>query len=145
MRKTKGFLLIFVLAAFFSTGLTCAIAAQEKEAAAQAKPEVKRQVIKRQLVGEVGGIARDFIAVDYEKDGKATYEMALAMDKSTKGYRRDLKDINLGDLVAVTYEEISEVKEGQKPKIIKRLAKVVEFRQAAKVTPETGVLESKEQ
>jgi hypothetical protein len=110
--------------------------------AENAKP--KRQVIIKKISGEVGGIANNFIAVDYEQDGKATHEMALTMDKNTRGSQVGLKEIKLSDTVLVTYEETVETKEGQKPRIIKRLAKTVELLRPAKINPETSVLESKE-
>jgi len=101
--------------------------------------------LTKQVVGEVGGISSNFIAVDYAKDGKAIRELALTMDKNTKGLRKSLKEISVGDIVAVSYEETIETVEGQKPKTLKRLAKAVEFRQAARLAPEvSGVLKSGE-
>jgi hypothetical protein len=124
--------------------LTLPAAAAEKNAQPQGEAtKIKRQAVIKKISGEVGGISSNFIAVDYEKDGKALHEIALAMDKNTKGSQVDLKEIRLADTVLVTYEETVETKEGQKPKIIKRLAKTVELLRPAKVNPETSVLESK--
>jgi hypothetical protein len=134
-----------IFAALFLGGiLVLPAAAVEKNSLPQdsdAKP--KRQVITKKISGEVGGITKNFIAVDYEIDGKATHEMALVMDKDTRGSQIGLKEIRLADTVLVTYEETVETKEGQKPKIIKRLAKTVELLRPAKTNPETSVLESK--
>jgi len=143
MTKRKYALIFACVIAFSAVVALCL--AQEDETATASQPQVKREVAKKQVIGEIGGINSGFIAVDYEKDGKSTHEMALTMDKETKFYRRSLNELNVGDLVAVNYEEISEVKEGRSLRVLKRLAKSVEFRQPSKVKAgqETGVLESK--
>ncbi|MFA5157429.1 MAG: hypothetical protein WC532_08640 [Candidatus Omnitrophota bacterium] len=142
MKKIRAVILII---AFLAASLNYAIAAQEKKAADETKPEIKRQVLKKEVVGEVAGIAPNFIAVDYKQDTNSILELAIPMDKDTKFSRRSLKELTIGDLVAVKYEETIETVEGQKPKTLKRLAKVVEFRQPSKIKfdTETGVLESR--
>lgn len=144
MLKTK-YILTYVFAISLSAALAGSAIAQEKKKTNEAKPEIKQQVLKKEIVGEVAGISGNFIAIDYREVGKTVYELALTMDKNTKFSRKGLKEIAIGDLVAVRYEETIEVKEGQKPKTLKRLAKVVEFRQPSKiqVDTETGVLESR--
>ena len=125
--------------------LTLSAAAAETNPQPQdenAKP--KRQVISKKITGEVAGISKNFIAVDYKQDEKGTRELALDMDKNTKSAYESLEKIKVGDIVAVTYDEISEVKEGKKPIIIKKLAKIVEFHQAARVASATSVLQSGE-
>ena len=107
-----------------------------------AKP--KHQVITKKVTGEVAGISKNFIAVDYKQDEKGTRELALDMDKKTNSAYESLEKIKVGDIVAVTYDEISEVKEGQRPIVIKRLAKLVEFHQAARVASGSSVLQSGE-
>jgi hypothetical protein len=145
MRKLKTLVIVFAVVAFLGSGLGLVIAAPEKTAAEETKPEAKRQVMKKEVIGEVAGIDKIFIAVDYKSDAKAVYELSLKMDKNTKFSRKGLKDINIGDLVSVIYEETIETAEGKDPKILNRLAKVVEFRQPSKISTgeETGVLESK--
>lgn len=109
------------------------------------KGQVKREVITKEVAGEVGGIGNNFIAIDYGQTAKESLEIAIPMNKNTRGSHKNLKEIQVGDIVSVTYEETIETKEGGNPRVVKRLAKVVEFRQAARVTPETTVLQSQEQ
>ncbi len=124
--------------------LTVPAAATEKNAEPQGEaPKIKRQVITKKVSGEVAGISGNFIAVDYKQEGNAIYELALTMDKNTKSSYKSLKEISIGDLVVVTYEETVETVEGKNPRTLSRLAKAVEFRRAAKVPSETGVLESR--
>lgn len=133
-------------AIFLSVVLNNFCFAQEKSAGPQTQsPQVKRKVITREVVGEVAGISGNFIAVDYKTDSKIVYELALVVDKNTRVLRKALKDMVVGDLIAVTYEETIETIEGQKPKTLKRLAKVIEFRQGSKLNqPESGILKSGE-
>lgn len=131
----------FILCLALSLAVFNFVQAVEKEDTLRTEPKIKRQVLTKKVVGEVAGISSNFIAVDYQ----GTYELAIPMDKNTKGSHKDLKKINVGDLVAVTYEETVEIIDGKKTRSLKRLAKVVEFRQAAKVSPEiTGVFKSQE-
>lgn len=109
------------------------------------KGQVKREVITKEVAGEVGGIGNNFIAIDYGQTAKESLEIAIPINKNTRGSHKNLKEIQVGDIVSVTYEETIETKEGGNPRVVKRLAKVVEFRQAARVTPETTVLQSQEQ
>jgi hypothetical protein len=105
---------------------------------AAADEQVKREVFTKSISGEVSGISKNFIAVVYGQNDKESLELALQMDKSTKGSQRKLSEIKVGDIVSVTYEEVVETKKGEQPKVIRRLAKVVEFRRAAAVAPEEG-------
>jgi len=125
--------LVLGIFTFFATGNL--FAAQE--------PEVKREVFTREVSGEVSGITKNFIAVLYGQNDKESFELALPMDKSTRASQRKFSEIKVGDMVSVTYEEVVETKKGEKSKVIRRLAKVVEFRRQASVAPEEGsVLES---
>ena len=105
---------------------------------AAADEQVKREVFTKSISGEVSGISKNFIAVVYGQNDKESLELALQMDKSTRGSQRKLSEIKVGDIVSVTYEEVVETKKGEQPKVIRRLAKVVEFRRAAAVAPEEG-------
>jgi hypothetical protein len=117
--------------------------AADNQSAQQAE-QPKREVFAREVTGEIAGISSNFIAVIYGQTDKESLEMALPMDKTTKGSIRKLSEIKLGDMVSVTYEETVETKKDEKPRITKRLAKVVEFRRAASVAaPEGSVLENK--
>lgn len=114
------------------------------EQATPKQEEVRQEVFSRQVEGEVGGISANFIAINYGQNEKELLQQALSMDKSTKGGRRRLSEIKVGDIVSVTYEETVETKKGGKPRVIKRLAKFVEFRRAGNVSATEGnVLESK--
>jgi 2-iminoacetate synthase ThiH len=71
--------------------------------------------------------------------------MALNMDKDVKVERKkSLKEIGVGDIVGVNYEETIETKEGEKPRVIARVVKMIKFIKAAQVIPETSALVSKE-
>jgi hypothetical protein len=98
--------------------------------------QVKREVFSRQVSGRVSGISKNFIAVEYAADSRGAREIALSMDKNTKGVNRKLNEIGVGDTVSVTYDEITETKEGERPKVRKRLVKTVEFRKAAEPMPQ---------
>jgi hypothetical protein len=108
--------------------------------------EVRREVFSRQVSGRVSGISKNFIAVEYAADSRGAREIALSMDKDTKGVNRNLKEIGVGDRVSVIYDEITETKKGETPKVRKRLAKSVEFRKAAEPMPQEpdSVLEKSE-
>jgi hypothetical protein len=102
-------------------------------ALAEPEEEAKKTVVVKELQGEVGGISSNFIAVLYGMDAKkeAALEMALAMDKDVKiEDRKSLKDIGLGDIVSVSYEETTETKkEGDKDisRILSRVVKKIRF------------------
>jgi hypothetical protein len=106
--------------------------------------QIKVEVYSCDVTGEVGGIGRNFISIIYDQTDKESLEMGIPMDKNTKGSMRKLSEIKTGDIVSVTYEETKETKKGEKPRVSKRLAKVVEFRRAASVAAAEGsVLENK--
>lgn len=93
------------------------------------KPKIKTET--RQVSGEVAGISQNFIAVLYDQDSKASYEIALAVDKDARLERvKDIKDIKAGDSVTVRYEETIEI-EGKITKVKSRIAKVISFVKAA--------------
>lgn len=110
--------------------------------AEEKKPKIT--VVKKQVIGTVSGISKNFIAVEYAYDGVSAKEIALNIAKDVESSHRKLSEIGLGDIVAVTYEETFETKEGEKPRLIKREAKIVEFRKAAPKTPEDKGLLSRE-
>lgn len=117
MRRNAG---IF-LAAILSLSIPTLLLAQETKD----KPKLKTET--RQVSGEVAGISPNFIAVLYDQDSSASYEMALAMDKNTRiAHKASWKDINIGDTVSVRYEETTEIA-GKIVKIKSRIAKVVSF------------------
>ena len=109
--------------------------------------EIKTEVVDKEIIGTVAGISHNFIAVEYGADEKAgSLERAFNLDKDVVFSRRKAGELQFGDIVAVVYEETIETKKGQKPEVIKRQVKTVEFRQpAAQVTPETpAAAENKE-
>lgn len=78
---------------------------------ALAEPEEKpiRTVVVKDMQGEVSGISSNFIAILFGVDEKSSHEMAFTMNKDVKvEHKKSLKDIGVGDLVSVNYEEISE-------------------------------------
>jgi len=96
------------------------------------EPEkIKKEVIIRRVSGRVSGISANFIAVEYAVDSSAAHEIALTMDKDTRGVKKELNKIGTGDTVAVTYDEMIETGKDNIPKVKKRLVKTVEFVKAA--------------
>lgn len=104
--------------------------AEKPKITAEAK-KPKITIVKKQVIGAVAGISKDFIAVDYAYETSGARELAINMAKDAKIAHKELSEIGLGDIVAVTYEETYETKEGEPPKLMKREAKLVEFRKPA--------------
>ena len=100
-------------------------------ALAEPEEEAKKIVVVKEMQGEVSGISSNFIAIVYGQDKKASYEMALTMDKDVKVEdRKSLKDIGVGDIVSVSYEETTETKkEGDKDisRVVSRVVKKIRF------------------
>jgi len=110
-----------------------------------AEDELKRDVVTKEVVGAVGGISRNFIAVDYAVDQGATSELAVSIPKDVKTLHKKLSDIQAGDIVAVTYEEVFEHKKGEESRQVSRRAKVIDFRSRPQPPPESGGLMSQEE
>lgn len=105
---------------------------------AQTEEEAKKTVVVKEMQGEVSGISNNFIAIVYGQDKKTSYEMAFTMDKDVKiEDRKSLKDIGVGDIVLVSFEETTETKkEGDKDisRVVSRVVKKIRFiRPAAKI------------
>ncbi|MCX5693110.1 MAG: hypothetical protein NTX47_05450 [Candidatus Omnitrophica bacterium] len=100
--------------------------AEEKE-----DPNIIKEVMMKKMTGEVAGISQNFISILYGQDEKTSYEMAFDIDKDVKiENKEDLKQINIGNIVAVSYEETTEKlkddKEG-KIKVKNRTVKRIVF------------------
>lgn len=94
---------------------------------AEVQKEEKTERATKQVTGEIAGLSKNFIAVDYGMNAKGTsmQEMAFNLDKNiTLEHKRNLAEYSVGDTVTVTYEEITKTdKEGKKwtnciPKVI---------------------------
>jgi len=97
--------------------------AEEKE-----DPNIIKEVTTKKITGEVMGISRNFIAVYYLTDEKKqiSREMAFNIDKDVKiENKADLKQINVGNIVTVTYEETTEKRKDDKEGKIKVKNKLV--------------------
>ena len=118
-----------------------------KEVKVEEKVE-KIEKVTKEITGEVTGISKNFIAVEYGIDLKegAALEMAFNIGKDIKiEYKNTLSEIGQGDTVAVTYEEITTKDKEGKIKRIERLPKVIKFMKKAKpIIEETEKLESRE-
>lgn len=124
----------YILAVILLGAVSIAFAADAPQAAADAP---KIEVVKKEVVGPISGLSKNFIAVEYALDERSAYEIGFKIDKGVEFQRRKLKDLSLGDIVAVVYEQTIETRKGQKPKAIRHKAKTVQFRQPApKITPE---------
>jgi len=134
----KRLISISLVAAVLSAGLVAyAVCAEE---------ETKTEVLTKETVGSISAISKNFISVEYAADEKGAYEMAFNLDNDVRFERKKQKDLVTGDIVAVVYDETSETKKGEKPRVVKRQVKTVEFRQPAPQTApeETSAAENKE-
>ncbi|MBU1913346.1 MAG: hypothetical protein KKB22_07430 [Candidatus Omnitrophica bacterium] len=101
MNRTNKIVLILVLTAMF-TNLALAKGPAK---------ETKKKSTEKQIQGEVGGIAKDFIAVTYIKNEAKgeEFEKAFPMDENVKLEKIDnVTSIKPGDTVKVKYEETVE-------------------------------------
>jgi hypothetical protein len=115
------------------------------EAVSEAEKEFKQTTESKTIDGTVAGISPSFLAVDYGLNAQATsaLEMAMSVDKNTKvQFKKNLKEINTGDTVRVTYEEITETN-GKITRVLSRIAKEIDFVKAAEVIQEPPALGSK--
>lgn len=96
---------------------------------AEAQKEEKVTKITKQVTGEIAGISKNFIAVDYglNAQGTSMQEMAFNLDKNIKiEHKRSLAELYLGDTVTVTYEEITKT-DKQGGKWVNCIPKVITF------------------
>jgi hypothetical protein len=134
-------IIFILLAGLFIFSLNSAAVAEEKKE----EDKVKIKKIMKSTEGEISGLSNNFIAVIYGQDAKTSYEMALNIGKDVKiEHKNSLKDIGVGDIVGVNYEETIETKEGEKPRVVSRIAKVIKFIKAAQPILESSALVSKE-
>jgi hypothetical protein len=107
-----------ILSGILITGLCGAFGigyAAEKE-----NSDIIKEVATKKMTGEVQGISKNFISILYSQDEKTSYEMAFDVDKDVKiENKKDLKQINIGNIVTVSYEETTE-----KPKDDKDVKKI---------------------
>lgn len=95
----------------------------------------------KEIQGEVAGIIQDSIAIVYNRN-EATgeeYEMSFPVDKGVNiVHKRSIKEIAVGDIVNVQYEEVTEKYDDDQEKDpeINRKAKVITFLKPAIKTPE---------
>jgi hypothetical protein len=126
----KRYMSKIILSGILMTGLCGGLSigyAEEKEG-----PNIIKEVIMKKMTGEVAGISQNFISILYGQDEKTSYEMAFDIDKDVKIENKgDLKQINTGNIVIVTYEETTEKpkddKEGKKIKVKNRTVKRIVF------------------
>lgn len=108
------------------------------------KGKIKTTTLAKEVQGEIGAIGKDYITIIYERDAQKgiEYEMWLPIekDKIKLVHKRSLEQLNIGDIVRVQYEEITEeYKEGPR---LSRKAKVISFVKPAPQKPEQTALES---
>jgi hypothetical protein len=121
----KKYISKIILSIILMTGL-CGLGigyAEEKE-----DPNIIKEVKTKKITGEVMGISRNFISVFYWTDEKKqkSLEMALNIGNDVKMENKaDLKQINVGNIVTVTYEETTEKRKDDKEGKIKVKNKIV--------------------
>jgi hypothetical protein len=125
-----GYISKVILSGILMIGLCCGFSigyAAEKE-----NPNIIKETAMKKMTGEVQGISRNFISILYAQDEKTSYEMAFDIDKDVKiENKADLKNINVGNIVTVTYQETTEKpkddKDGKKIKVKNRTVKRIVF------------------
>jgi hypothetical protein len=125
-RYISKIILSGVLMAGLCTGLGIGYAAEKDD------PDIIKEVTMKKMTGEVEGISQNFISILYSQDKKASYEMAFSIDKDVKiENKADLKEISVGNIVIVTYQETTEKpkddKDGKKIKVKNRIVKRIIF------------------
>ena len=126
----KRYISKIIVSGILITGLCVGLGigyAAEKE-----NPNIIKEVATKKMTGEVQGISKNFIAILYAQDEKTSYEMAFDVDKDVKiENKKDLKEIKVGNIVAVTYQETTEKpkddKDGKKIKVQNRTVKRIIF------------------
>jgi len=104
--------------------------------AQQAQEEEEIIIAPKVVSGEVAAISSRLITIIYDKDEekKIEHEIDLPIDKDIKlVHKRELSDINIGDIVRVTYEESQKEEEIEKEGITETITKVI-GRQAKVIT-----------
>lgn len=130
MKRKIGLLIILMFFSFYINNI------------GKAEEETRITVVQKTVNGEVGGIGPNFIAVTYEVDEKAAYEIAFNLDKDVKfKNKKGLNEINLGDMVSVRYEETIEEK-GKERRVLKRQVKEIIFLKPAPKEGESSLLRS---
>lgn len=120
--------------------LLCLVAVGETQ---EGKEKIKTTTASKEVQGEVSGIGKDSISVVYMRDEKKRieYEMLLPIEKDIRlVHKQRLDQINVGDIVRVQYEEVTEeYEEGPRSS---RKAKVISFVKPAPQKPEQTAPES---
>jgi hypothetical protein len=144
-------LLVFILFCCF-TGFV--LAAEKKEDAGKAEPAKekaqeeakgklpKSSAVMKEVQGEVTWVGKDRIAVVYSRndEGASEEEILLPLAKgATFKNKKMLKEIQAGDTVRITYEEVTQTDAETK---VSREAKEITFIRAAAKQPQSDVLGS---
>jgi hypothetical protein len=93
--------------------------------------KVEQVILKKEVSGRVSGISKTYLGIEYALDAPGALEIALTMDKNTRGLNKKISQINTGDIVKAVYEETMEIEEDKPTRVKKRLVKSVEFLKAA--------------
>jgi len=104
-----------------------------------AEEKKEKNIVKsteKEITGEVSAISKNFIAIVYQRDEEKgiEYEMAFTLDENIElKNKKRIEEINVGDIVKLTYEENIEESALGERKVNK--AKVVEFLKPALKKP----------
>ncbi len=118
--KTAKFMSM-ILSVVFVLGFNMTVLAQETKQ--EVKQDTKKEAekakisnISKEITGEVSAVNKNGIAIIYNRDlGKGSEdEIFVPLDNTVKlVHKQSIADINVGDVVSVLYEEVSEnTKEG---------------------------------
>ncbi len=138
-------ILAIILAAAMSVSMYATARAQDKDE----KPSRPRSV-KRAVTGTISGIglAKDFIAVEYQKDDKEgrAYEVAVPLGKNVSlVHIKKIEDLKVGDTVSVEYEDAIEADKEGRDRSLRRGRSITFLKPAPPPKPEPAEPEEPEQ
>ena len=111
-----------------------AFAATTKDAP---KPAADEKVDTKTVTGQITGMTKRTLSVEYEQTAEGSYEMLLPFDGTVKLERlKTLQQLSRGDTVAVRYEQTYRVNEKGERVILKTVAKQVSL---VRTAPKQGL------
>jgi hypothetical protein len=117
--------------------------AQNEASKKEDKDKPRVTTVIKELQGELSGIGHNSLSITYQRDTEKgiEYDMLFYLDKKNikLQHKKSLSEINLGDMVNVSYDEVNEETDGGIK--TKRIAKEVSFIRAAPKKVEQDVAE----
>ena len=101
--------------------------------------EVKEEVKTKEVIGRLSSRSPintpnyiGIILID-SRGNDTNRDMFFSVDKNLKiSHKKKFSDIQIGDTIRVIYDEISQITEDGKKKLVKRVAKIIKFVRSGK-------------